>query len=120
MPAVNSQPLCLRPCLILGVGGRKKTSDNIWHDVGQLLEFSRTLELYEGVEARGVEKTISRDLAMGIGGNQRFADKVGDVVAISESEGCKSTAAAIAASNANSPAKMLSRRSTARSSSGSS
>ena len=80
MPAVNGQPLCLRPCFALGVGGREESSIIFGMASGDLLELSRTLEFLEGVEARRVEETIPRDLTTGIGGDQRFADKVRDLV----------------------------------------
>src|SRR5438876_6208362 len=80
MPAVDGQPLGLRPRLALGFGGRKEGSIIFRVASGDLLEFAGTLQLLEGVEARGVEETILSDLAARIGGDQRFADEVRDVV----------------------------------------
>ena len=43
---------------------------------GDLLKFAGALQLVDGVEARGIEQTVSRDLAAKIGGDQRFGDEV--------------------------------------------
>src|SRR5713226_3534932 len=80
MPAVDGQPLGLRPRLALGFGGREEGSIIFRVASGDLLEFTRTLQLLEGVEARGVEETILSDLAARMGGDQRFADEVCDML----------------------------------------
>src|SRR6516162_834134 len=80
MRTVDSQPLCLRPGLALCFGGREQSAIILGMAAGNLVKFARTLQLLQGVEARSVEQTILSDLAARVGGDQRFADKVRDVV----------------------------------------
>ena len=80
MLAIDGQPLCLRRRLALSVGVREECLIIFGMTPSGSSKFARTLELFKGIETRRVQETIPRDFTTGICGDQRFADKVRDMV----------------------------------------
>ena len=80
MLTVNGQPLCLRPGLAFCFSGREHGAKMFGVTAGDFLEFSRALQLLQGVEACGVEQAILSGFAARIRRHQRFGDKVRNTV----------------------------------------
>jgi hypothetical protein len=47
---------------------------------GDLMKLAGAIQLLATVEARGIEQTVTWDLAVKIGGNQRFGNEAPDVI----------------------------------------